>query len=171
MYTMESIIKEHPFFEGLAPEHLALIAGCAKNVRFNAGDTIFREGEEADQFYLIRHGMVALEILFPGAGPVTLQTLQENDVLGWSWLFEPYRWHYHAKSLQLTRAVSFDGVCLRGKCEEDHDLGYELMKRVAKLMTNRLQAARMHMLDVYSVDRSSLQVRQIETIEKEQRNI
>ena len=152
MYTMESLITEHPFFKGLASEHLALIAGCAKNVRFNAGETIFGEGAVADQFYLIRHGMVAIEILIPGQGPVTLQTVHEDDVLGWSWLFEPYRWHYHARALGLVRAVAFDGVCLRGKCEEDHHLGYELMKRFANIITERLQATRMHMLDVYAAN-------------------
>ena len=152
MYTMESIITEHPFFQGLAPEHLILIAGCARNVRFNAGEAIFREGDVADQFYLIRHGMAALEILMPGRGPVTLQTIHENDVLGWSWLVEPYRWHYHARALELTSAISFDGICLRGKCEEDHDLGYELMKRFATIITERLQATRIHMLDVYAAN-------------------
>lgn len=152
MVSMEAIISQHPFFQGLAPEQLSLIAGCAKNVRVNAGETLFREGEPADQFYLIRYGRVALEIFIPGRGPVTLQTVQEDDVLGWSWLFEPYRWHYHARAQQLTRAVAFDGACLRGKCNDDHHLGYELMKRFARIITERLQAARMHMLDIYAAN-------------------
>ncbi len=151
MRTLESLLAEHPFFKGLDPRYLELLAGCASNVRFNAGEFIFREGGEANQFYLIRHGKVALEVFVPERGPVTIQTIDAGDVLGWSWLFPPYRWHFDARAVELTRAIAFDGQCLRTKCDEDHDLGYELMKRFARIITERLQATRLQLLDVYGV--------------------
>jgi CRP-like cAMP-binding protein len=118
-------------------------------VRFNAGETIFREGEDADKFYLIRQGKVALETAVPQRGSVIIQTLGEGEVLGWSWLVAPYRWRFDARATELTRAIALDGKCLRGRSEEDHDLGYELMKRAAQIMEQRLQAARLQLLDVY----------------------
>jgi CRP-like cAMP-binding protein len=118
-------------------------------VRFKAGEIIFREEEAADHFYLIREGKVALEASIPGRSPVLLQTVGENEVLGWSWLFPPYRWHFAARTAETTRALAFDGKCLRNKCDADHDLGYELMKRFASIMLQRLQATRLQLLDVY----------------------
>ena len=149
METLEPILAQHPFLKDLAPRHLELIVGCAANVRFDAGRFIFREGEEAKQFYIVRHGKIALEIFVPGRGPVTIQTLGEGEVLGWSWLFPPYRWHFDARALEPMRAIALDGECLRVKCETDHDLGYELVKRFAHVMMERLQATRLQLLDVY----------------------
>jgi CRP-like cAMP-binding protein len=149
MQTLEPILAEHPFLKDLNPRHLQLIVGCAWNARFNAGQFIFREGEEANHFYLIRHGKVTLEIFVPGRGPLVIQTLTEGDVLGWSWLFPPYRWHFDAQAIGLTRAIALDGKCLRSKCEEDHDLGYELLKRFSHIMLQRLQATRLQLLDIY----------------------
>ena len=151
METFQRIVAEHPFFEGLAAEHVQLIVGCASNVRFDAGQFIFRAGEEADQFYLIRHGRVALEIAAPQGPPITIQTIGEGEILGWSWLIPPYHWHFDARAIELTRAIALDGKCLREKCEEDHDLGYELLKRFAHIMDQRLQATRLQLLDVYGV--------------------
>lgn len=142
---------EHPFFKGLEPRYLQLIVGCAANVRFDAGQFIFREGEEANQFYIIRHGHVALEISTPERGSLVVQTIGEGEVLGWSWLVPPYRWHFDARAVELTRAIALDGKCVRTKCEEDHDLGYELMKRFAQIVMQRLQATRLQLLDVYQV--------------------
>ena len=149
METLERILIEHPFFKGLETQYLQLIIGCASNVRFNAGQFIFREGEEANQFYLIRYGKVALEIFSPNRGPITIQTLREGEVLGWSWLFPPYQWHFDARALELTRAIALDGECLRKKCEEDHNLGYELTKRFAQIIEQRLEFTRLQLLDVY----------------------
>ncbi len=149
METLEPILAQHPFLKNLELQHLQLIVGCAANVRFDARQFIFREGAEAKQFYIIRHGKVGLETFVPGRGPITIQTLGEGDVLGWSWLFAPYRWHFDARALELTRAIALDGECLRGKCESDHDLGYELVKRFANVMMQRLQATRLQLLDIY----------------------
>jgi CRP/FNR family transcriptional regulator, cyclic AMP receptor protein len=147
--TLEQLIAMSPVFAGLAPAQLALIAGCAVNERFEAGAQLFREGAPADRFYLIRAGAVALEVDAPGRGALTIETLQAGEVVGWSWLFEPYRWQFDGRATQPTAAVAFDGTCLRGKCEADHELGYELMRRFAASMVERLQATRLQLLDVY----------------------
>lgn len=149
METLEKILAEHAFFKDLEEKHIHLIVGCASNVRFDAGKPIFREGEEAHQFYLIRQGNVALELYAPDRGFITIETLGEGDILGWSWLIPPYTWHFDAKALQLTRAIALDGKCLRRKCEEDHDLGYELLKRFSHIMEQRLTSTRLQLLDIY----------------------
>jgi CRP/FNR family cyclic AMP-dependent transcriptional regulator len=149
--TLEPIIREHPFFQGLEDHHLQLLAGCAANVRFDEGHVIFREGDPADHFYIIREGLVAVELMIPQHGSTTVETVSEGEVLGWSWLFAPYRWHFAARTQQPTRAVAFDGKCLRTKCEQDHDLGYEFVKRFAHIVTERLEATRLQLLDLYGL--------------------
>lgn len=155
MKSITDLIGEHPFFRGLAKKHIDLIAGCALNVRFNKGDMIFREGEPADRFYLIRHGHVSIEIYIPERGPITLQTVGKGEILGWSWLFPPYQWKFDARAIELTRAIAFDGKCIRDKCEAEPSLGYELMKRFAQVIANRLEATRLQILDVYGPHRES----------------
>jgi CRP-like cAMP-binding protein len=151
--TLEPILAEHPFFSGLLPEYLKLVTGCASNVRFDAGQQIARAGEEANSFYIIRQGKAAVEVFAPGRGTIMVETLGEGDVLGWSWLFPPYRTHFDSRALELTRAIALDGKCLRTKCEADPALGFELLKRVAGVMVQRLQAARLQLLDVYGSKR------------------
>ena len=147
--TLEPFIKEHPFFQDLLQPHLDVIVGCAKNVRFAEGVTLIREGDHADHFFLLREGLVALDVHQPGRATISIQTIGAGDVLGWSWLFPPYRWQFSAHALQAVRAIAFDGRCLRRKCEQDHDLGYGLMQRAARIMMQRLQATRLQLLDVY----------------------
>jgi CRP/FNR family transcriptional regulator, cyclic AMP receptor protein len=149
MKTLDAIVAESPIFAGLDQAHLELIAGCAQNTGFDAGRYLFREGDPADTFYLVRHGRVLLETFVPGRGPLTIETIDEGDVVGWSWLFAPYRWHYDARALDMVRAVAFDGACLRGKFNDDKSLGYELLMRFSPVMVERLQATRLQLLDVY----------------------
>jgi CRP-like cAMP-binding protein len=150
MEGLERIVREHPFFSGMKEEFLELISGCAKNVRFEAGQYIFHEGQPADQFYLVRSGRVALQISAPER-TLTVQTVGEDEIVGASWLVAPYRWGFDAKALELTRAIAMDAACLRGKCEGDHDLGYEMMKRFMPVLIQRLHATRLQILDVYGV--------------------
>jgi CRP/FNR family cyclic AMP-dependent transcriptional regulator len=149
MEGLERIVKGHPFFADLDEGSCTFVCGCAKNVVFQAGEYLFQEGEAADQFYLLRHGRVALEVKAPGRGAVTFETLAAGEIVGVSWLFPPYLWTYDAKAMELTRAIAMDAACLRNKCEEDHDLGYEMMKRFVPIVVERLQATRMQILDVY----------------------
>ena len=149
METIDAVLRDVPVFEGLAAEQLKLLAGCASNVRFGEGEVLFREGDAADAFYVVRHGSVALETFVPARGAITIATLEAGAVVGWSWLFAPYRWHFDARALSLVRATAFDGACLRGKCEDDPRLGYELMSRFAQVLIERLQWTRLRLLDVY----------------------
>ncbi len=149
MRTIEDLIAASPVLSGLSPGQLELIAGCGTNERFAAGEPLFREGEPAEHLYLIRSGTVALETEAPGRGALVIETLHDGDLVGWSWLFEPYRWQFDARATVPTATVTFDGVCLRGKCDADHELGYELMGRFATLLVDRLQATRLQLLDVY----------------------
>jgi len=149
MRTLDLVLADIPLFEGLAPAQLELLAGCAGNVRFGEGQRIFREGDPADSFFVIRHGTIAIETFVPGRGGVTIETVEDGEVIGWSWLFAPYRWHFDARALTVIRATAFDGACLRDKCAADPELGYELMSRFAKLLIERLQWMRLRLLDVY----------------------
>ncbi len=149
MKTFDAILKETKFFQDLKPEYIDIIAGCGSNARFDPGDYIFREGEPANTFYLIRHGQVVIELHDPRRGQIPIYTVHEDDILGWSWLFPPYKWHFSARAVSLTRAIALDGACLRGKCDADTDLGYELMKRFAAIVIDRLHATRLQVLDIY----------------------
>jgi CRP-like cAMP-binding protein len=149
MEGLEHILREHPFFAGFAPEHSKLVAGCARNHRFDAGAYLFREGEPANEFFLIRHGRVALEIVAPGQTPIVFATLGEGEIVGAAWLVPPYRWTFDARAIELVRAIGIDAACLRGKCEADHHLGYEMMKRFLPVFVKRLHSTQLQILDVY----------------------
>jgi CRP-like cAMP-binding protein len=150
--TIDVLLKDIPFFAGLSQEHLELIAGCGANEHYEPNELLFREGDEANTFYCVRHGSVALEMFVPTRGSVTIETLAEGEVVGWSWLFEPYRWHFDARALEVTRVTMFDGACLRGKCQADPAFGYELMSRFAQILIERLQWTRLRLLDLYGRD-------------------
>lgn len=146
---LSRIVKEHPLFINLSEDHCHLVCGCARNVRFEAGRYLLREGEPANEFYLIREGRVALEINVPGRSDLTFQTVGPGEVVGVSWLIPPYRWTYDARALEQVRAISLDAQCLRGKCETDHDFGYDMMTRFVPILIQRLQATRLQLLDMY----------------------
>jgi CRP/FNR family transcriptional regulator, cyclic AMP receptor protein len=150
---MDSIVREHRFFAGLDEDTIAFIAGCTRNVRFDAGRYLFHAGDPADEFYLIRHGRVALELPVPGRDAITFQTAGEGDLVGVSWLVAPYRWLHDARAVDLVRAIGVDAKCLRGKCDDNHDVGYQMMQRFLPVLVDRLQAARFQALDVYGTPR------------------
>lgn len=149
MEGLERIVAEHAFFAGLGESFTTLVSGCAKNVRFEAGQYLFHEGDPADEFYLLRHGQVALQLTAPGRGVVTFLTVGPGELVGVSWLIPPYKWTFDARARELVRAISIDANCLRNKCEADHDLGYEVMKRFMSILVQRLQATQLQILDVY----------------------
>ena len=148
MQTIVQYLPEHPFFAELEPAALELAAGCAVNVRFRPGEFLFHEGDPADTFYVLRRGRVSIQMRTP-TQDVVLDTAQDGDVVGWSWLIAPYRWTFDARATEDTNAIAFDGVCLRGKCEGDAALGYALLQRVVQVMSGRLQSARVRLLDLY----------------------
>jgi CRP-like cAMP-binding protein len=148
METLEPILKKHPFFKDLNQKHLEILVGCASNVRFKEGEIILKEEEQANKFYLIREGKVAVYIAKPRS--ITIQTIHEGDILGWSWLVPPHRHRFSARAVEDTRAIALDGRCLRGKCETNHELGYELLKRLVTVFAQRLEATRLQLLNIYS---------------------
>jgi len=147
--TLEVILNEIPLFQGMMPEHLELLAGCASNTVFEPGDSLGRQGEAADNFWIIREGRVALEIHVPGRGPITIQTQSEDDVVGWSWLLPPYQWHFDVRALTRTRALQMNARCIRDKCALNLGLGHDLMVRFSQLIVQRLEATQLQLLDVY----------------------
>ena len=149
MQTIEQLLAEAPAFNGMSEDHLALIAGCARNAVFEDGEYLMREGDEAKSFYVIRLGRVALEIFVPQRGAVTIETIDDGGLVGWSWLTPPFLVHLDARALGSVHVVAFDGACLRDKGDADPALGYELMRRFIPVIVERLQATRVQMLDVY----------------------
>jgi CRP/FNR family transcriptional regulator, cyclic AMP receptor protein len=152
MRTLEEELAEVAALQALSPQHRGTLAGCARNCVFEPGERIMREGQPADAFYVIRHGAVALETVVPQRGPVVVQTLHDGELLGWSWLVPPYRTAFDARSLRTTRAIAFDGACLRGKCDADPALGYDLLKLLSSVFVERLQDTRLRLLDLYGKD-------------------
>jgi CRP/FNR family transcriptional regulator, cyclic AMP receptor protein len=149
MRTLDALIAESPVFHGLAQQHLDLIAGCASNTGFETGERLFREGDAADVFYLIRHGIVAVEIYIPNRGQLTIQTAGAGEIVGWSWLLPPYRWHFTGRAVEDVRAVQFDGTCLRNKARINTTLGYELTTRFAQKLVASLEATQLQLTDMY----------------------
>lgn len=151
MKTLESIVAKHPFFEGLDQSYLELITGCASNHVIKGGEFLFEEGKEADHFYVIREGTLRLLVQMPAAGEIVLQTIHSGEIVGWSWLFQPYRWHFSGRAATELRILAFDAACLRQKCDSDTGFGYEFMKRFSRIMMERLQASQLRLIDLYQV--------------------
>ncbi len=150
MQTIEPLLEVHPFFKGIEPRYLRVISGCASDMLFDAGQFLFREGEKADRFYVIRSGRVQIEVYSPKQGPITIHTEQAGEIVGWSWLVPPYSWHFDARATEPTSVFAIDGQCLREMCENDRNMGYELMRRFALIIAERLEATRLQLLDVYA---------------------
>ena len=151
--TIEDQIADHPFFAGLGADFLKFIAGCGRNRYVEEGEYLAHEGEEANAFFLIRRGKIAIETNVPGRGAVVLETFGSGDIAGWSWIFPPYRWTFDVVAREATSFIEVNGLCLRGKCEADAALGYTVLKRFAGMMSERLRDTRLRLLDLYGNDR------------------
>jgi CRP-like cAMP-binding protein len=148
--TTLDLLVAHPFMQGMPAHWLERLSYQGKRSAYHAGTHLFSEGHVADRFWLIRDGLVSLELDVPGRGTVAIDHLGGGSVLGWSWMFPPYRWHYTAVATEQTLAVEFDGKAVRRLCDEDPALGYELTRRFASVLIDRLQATRMRLVDLYS---------------------
>ena len=144
---LEASVAAHPFLIGLSEHYTRLLTDCAMLTRFDAGQVIFRAGETANRFYLIETGRVVLESGHDLPKGVVIDTIGAGDLLGWSWIFSPYRWHFTARALEPTAAIFFYGTILREHCDKDPALGYELFKRMSEVMMKRLQRARTQLLE------------------------
>ena len=149
---LEAAVAAHPFVLGLSEQHIRLLADCAMQTKFEPNHVIFHERETANRFYLIDHGKVALESLGHADAPVVIDEIGDGDLLGWSWLFPPYVWHFSARAVIPTTAIFFYGTVLREYCERDQGLGFELFKRMSEVMTRRLQSARTRLLAAYAAN-------------------
>ena len=149
----EEVLAEHPVFRDFDAATIELLAGCARNEHFRAGETIYSEGDDADKVYLIREGDVAVQISTPQHEPLIVETLRAGDVLGWSWMVPPYMHMSDARALNDVRAISLDALCMRGKAERNATLGYQMFRHFVPHMATRFRALRMQLLDVYGTGR------------------
>jgi CRP/FNR family transcriptional regulator, cyclic AMP receptor protein len=143
----------HTFLEALAPGQVEALSVIATQVRFGPGESIFRQREVADGFYLIEKGEVSLEYELPGKRRIQIQRIGPGEVLGLSWLFEPHRWQFSATAVSSVKANFLRAADVRKQCAQDPQLGYQLMEGIARVLTERLQATR-HKLLVF-VERAS----------------
>jgi CRP-like cAMP-binding protein len=142
-------VSLHPFLAGMNPHHLMLLTECASPTHFRKGETILNEGDHADYFYLLESGKVVIEAIADAQKHVLVETIGAGELLGWSWMFPPYTWHFTARAVEATDTLVLSGPELREYCEKVHSLGYELFKRMSAVMTHRLQAARLKMLTAH----------------------
>jgi CRP-like cAMP-binding protein len=140
MKTLEN--KTHPFLAELDAEQAGALLRHAKKVEFASGQIIFREGDPANRLYLIESGRVAVEWRTPDGAPHVVEEIKGGEVLGWSWLFPPFAWHFQARAIEPTRVIACDGADILVTCETNRILGFEIMKRVAQVLIHRLQATR-----------------------------
>lgn len=151
MDTLQTLVTGHPFLVGLRPEFCQIFQECASACRFASQQQIFREGEDADHFYLILTGSVALETFVPGCGTVIIQNLEAGEALGWSWLFPPYQWHFTATTREPTELVSLEAAVLRAQAEQDRGFRDELLTRIVKTLYQRLMGTREQLIDLYRI--------------------
>jgi CRP/FNR family transcriptional regulator, cyclic AMP receptor protein len=144
-----SAVQQHPFTEGLTPEHCATLASLAKRVSYDAGDILFREGDEKHEFFLLLSGRVALEMIAQGQA-LRIHTLEGGDELGWSAVIMGGGKRFQARAIEPVEALEFDGYTLLDKCRSDTGFGYKIMHRLLGVVSERLQAARIQVLDMYS---------------------
>ena len=142
---MSSLRNSH-FCKGLNSQQLQMLAASALEMKFETGATIFEEGSPANRFYLILTGRVELSSEMEDRNVIPIQTLGPGDDLGWSWLFPPYAMHFTARALEPTTTIFFYGTRLREQCERDHELGYQLMKRIAVVTTQSLRATQRRLM-------------------------
>lgn len=150
---MTDNLRPDPFLPGFDAAEREILSKIASKKQFKAGQTIFRQGEEANGFYLIETGLVSLDYELPGKRRIEIQQLRPGEVLGWSWLTEPYKWKFGATAVEDVTASFFRTADVREQCARDPKLGYVLMERIARSLIERLQATR-HKLLVY-VQRAS----------------
>jgi CRP-like cAMP-binding protein len=131
------------------PERVPSTAPAALEAQFDEDDFIFHEHDDANTFYLIVEGSVALKIHVPHTGPIPIQTVSAGQVLGWSWLIPPYKWQFDARTFTPVTAIALDGAYLRRLFDENNEIGYRFLRRISQVLAERLQATRLQLLDVY----------------------
>jgi CRP-like cAMP-binding protein len=152
--SIRDLLAAQPVLLGLEPADIDLIAGCGHNEVYAAGAFLAHEDDQANHFFIVREGRVALE-MHASTGPLLIDTIGSGDLVGWSWLFPPYRWVFDVAALQTTHAVVIDSACLRDKCDADPAFGYRVIRRFSQVLVDRLQATRVRLLDLYGAGNAS----------------
>ena len=150
MPSIEDYLSTHAFFSGLNEDYLKILAGFATESQVARGNVLFQQGKPADKFYLVRKGLVSVQVPALVGPPLEMQVLGENQMLGWSWLIPPYRWNFLARAVEDSELIEFDGAAILARCEADPKFGYELFKRFTALMSERLDSARQKMMDQWN---------------------
>ena len=143
------LVASHPVLEGLPGDTAGLVAGCARNIAVAKGDLLLAEGEPAETLYLLRRGRVSLEMPCPGQGPLVIDIMGPGTAVGWSWMFPPYRWRFDARAMDPVGAIAIDAQCFRTKLGSDPVFAFELTKRLAFMLMERLQATGSRLMDLY----------------------
>jgi CRP/FNR family cyclic AMP-dependent transcriptional regulator len=148
--TLASYLRNHPIFKGLTPKQLDLIVSYATEAEYKPGQRVFQRDFDAHEFFIVRQGSVVIEVPAIDGEPLTIQTVGDGSLLGWSWFIPPYRWSFDARAVAPSSVISVNGDKLRTACDSDPKLGYHLMTRFAILMAERLNAARISAMRHYA---------------------
>ena len=143
-------LSTHNFFSGLSEELVKFLGDCISIREIKKGQVLFRQGERADKFYIVRNGQISIQIPAIMGPTLEIKTLGAEQVLGWSWLISPYQWSFQAKAEEDSELLEFDGVAILARCEQEPQFGYELLKKFAGLMSERLDAARQKVMDEWN---------------------
>lgn len=152
MKAIVDMLRDHSVLASMTDWQRECLTACAQRSMFHAGNRIFHEQDPADRMWLIVEGRVVVDSPVPKRGHVVIDTLGPGDVLGWSWMFAPYRWHFGAVALETTMTVELDGPQLRQLFQRDPALGLHFTERLIQVVAGRLQATRRRLIDEYSTD-------------------
>ena len=148
--SIAEYLSAHEFFSELSEDVLKFLCECARTCEIKKGQMLFRQDERADKFYVVRNGRISVQIPAIMGPALEIQALGKDQVLGWSWLISPYQWHFQAKTEEDSELLEFDGAAILARCEQEPKFGFELLKRFAALMSERLDAARQRMIDEWN---------------------
>ena len=149
MSTIAGMLASYPPLSQLGGGALEQLAAHASLEQFNAGERILRTGTPANTFYVLLSGRIALEMPNPRGGSIVIETLGPGEVLGISWMLAPYRLTFDARCVDHCSVIAIDADNVRTACDADPALGYALYKQLSGVVSSRLQATRMQLLDLY----------------------
>jgi CRP-like cAMP-binding protein len=148
--SIAEYLSEHEFFSEFSADLLEFLCECSSSHEIKKGQLLFRQGEDTDKFYVVRTGLISLQMPAIMGPTLEIQTLDENQVLGWSWLISPYKWNFQSKAEEDSKLLQFDGAIILARCEQDPKFGYDLLKKFAALMSVGLNAARQKMMEEWN---------------------
>jgi CRP/FNR family transcriptional regulator, cyclic AMP receptor protein len=143
-------LSTHEFFSGLSDDVLTFLYECSSTFAIKKGQVLFFQGENADKFYVVHKGRIAIQMPAIIGPTLEIQALGKDQVVGWSWLIPPYKWNFQAVAEEDSELLMFDGSAILARCEREPKFGYELLKKFAALMSVRLDVARQKMMDEWN---------------------